>query len=270
MTPPPHVRLHEFLRAIERFKDEPQKDDRVLERLLAERDERSAANAAADDSHARQPPKAPPPNPFATSGEERLSAADVAANAERSAGRADLALYVFDSDFSDYSGKSGLLRDVSGLPSLTTGDVFNAGAAADDRDRPVWRWLLAGPAGSGTCMHQDPWSYSSWNASLVGSKRWVLFPPDVSRETLHPPRTDLLGRAAAFVGIALPRRAAAFMDEILPALRGCGHGEVELVQQPGETVAFPADWHHCVVNLDATLAVTESYGRASDLDAIVE
>ena len=88
-------------------------------------------------------------------------------------------------------------------------------------------------------MHQDPWSYSSWNASLVGSKRWVLFPPDVSRETLHPPRTDLLGRAAAFVGIALPRRAAAFMDEILPALRGCGHGEVELVQQPGETVAFP-------------------------------
>ena len=194
----------------------------------------------------------------------------VAANAERSAGRADLALYVFASDFSDDSGKAQLLRDVSGLPSLTTGDVFNAGAAADDRDRPVWRWLLAGPAGSGTCMHQDPWSYSSWNASLVGSKRWVLFPPEVSRETLHPPRTDLLGRAAAFVGIALPRRAAAFMDEILPALRGCGHGEVELVQRPGETVAFPADWHHCVVNLDATLAVTESYGRASDLDAIVE
>ena len=42
------------------------------------------------------------------------------------------------------------------------------------------------------------------------------------------------------------------------------------MQRPGETVAFPADWHHCVVNLDATLAVTESYGRASDLDAIVE
>ena len=88
---PPHVRLHEFLRAIERFKDEPQKDDRVLERLLAERDERSATNAAADDSHARQPPKAPPPNPFATSGEERLSAADVAANAERVAARSAMA-----------------------------------------------------------------------------------------------------------------------------------------------------------------------------------
>ena len=98
----------------------------------------------------------------------------------------------------------------------------------------------------------------------------MLFPPDVSRETLHPPRTDLLGRAAAFVGIALPRRAAAFMDEILPALRGCGHGEVEFVQRPGETVAFPAGWWHAVVNLDATLAVTESYGRMSDLDAIVE
>ena len=91
--------------------------------------------------------------------------------------------------------KAGLLRDVSSLPSLTTGDVFNAGAAADDRDRPVWRWLLAGPPGSGTPIHQDPWGYSSWNASCVGVKRWVLFPPSVPHATLHPPRQDWLARA---------------------------------------------------------------------------
>ena len=75
------------------------------------------------------------------------TAAPAPASRKRSAGRADLALYVFDSDFSEDSGKGGLLRDVSSLPSLTNGDVFNAGAGADDHDRPVWRWLLAGPAG---------------------------------------------------------------------------------------------------------------------------
>lgn len=197
----------------------------------------------------------------------------VAANSQRPAGRSDLALYVFDSDFSDE--KATLLRDFAddngdGLPALTSGDVFAAGAAAEHCDRPVWRWLLAGPAVSGTLVHQDPWGYSSWNASLVGRKRWALFPPSVDRETLHPPRTDYVGRLAALFGIALPRGATAFMEEVLPNLRGRGLGEVELVQAPGEVVAFPAGWWHAVVNLDATLAVTESYGRSCDLASILD
>jgi len=197
----------------------------------------------------------------------------VAANSARPAGRSDLALYVFDSDFSDE--KASLLADFTdengdGLPALTSGDVFATGAAAEHCDRPVWRWLLAGPAVSGTLVHQDPWGYSSWNASLVGRKRWVLFPPSVDRETLHPPRTDAAGRLAALFGIALPRGAAAFMEEVLPSLRGRGLGEVELVQSPGEVVAFPAGWWHAVVNLDATLAVTESYGRSRDLESILD
>ena len=225
----------------------------------------------------------------------------VAANAARPAGRVDLALYVFDDDFSDESGKAGLLADGpgEGLPALTAGDVFAEGEAAEHTDRPVWRWLLAGPEGSGTIMHRDPWGYSSWNASLVGCKRWVLFPPAVARETLHPPRTDLLGRAVALLGLSLPRGAACFMEEVLPGLRGCDLGEVEIVQHPGEVVAFPAGWWHVVVNqplhyryitvtlplhyryitltgwwhvvvnLDATLAVTESYGRARDLPLLL-
>ena len=55
---------------------------------------------------------------------------------------------------------------------------------------------------------------------------------------------------------------------MLPSLRGRGLGEVELLQRPGEVIAFPAGWWHAVVNLDATLAVTESFGRPCDLPAI--
>jgi hypothetical protein len=97
----------------------------------------------------------------------------VAYNAtERSRGRHDLGLYVFDSNFSESSGKASLLNDFSSLPQLTSGDIFARGSAGEHSDRPTHRWLLAGPPGSGTCLHQDPWQYSSWNASIVGRKKW--------------------------------------------------------------------------------------------------
>lgn len=97
----------------------------------------------------------------------------VAYNAtQRDRGRHDLGLYVFDANFSEASGKSSLLQDFAPLLSLSKADVFSRGLASDHRDRPTYRWLLAGPPGSGTCLHQDPWAYSSWNASLVGRKKW--------------------------------------------------------------------------------------------------
>ena len=86
---------------------------------------------------------------------------------------------------------------------------------------------------------------------------------------LQPARTDTVGRVAAYFGLRLPRGACEFMEEVLPSLRGRGLGEVELLQRPGEVVAFPAGWWHAVVNLDATLAVTESFGRPRDLPAIL-
>ena len=95
------------------------------------------------------------------------------------------------------------------------------------------------------------------------------FPPSVPREMLQPGRTDAVGRAAGYFGIRLPRSACEFMEEVLPSLRGQGLGEVELLQKPGEVVAFPAGWWHAVVNLDDTLAVTESFGRPRDLPAIL-
>ena len=58
-------------------------------------------------------------------------------------------------------------------------------------------------------------------------------------------------------GLEPPRSAAAFMDEVLPALRERGLGHVELLQKPGE------------VNLTATIAVTESFGRPCDREVVL-
>ena len=182
------------------------------------------------------------------------------------AGRHDLALYVFDANFEGDADYESLLDDWRPLSDIAADDVFATERVRAHADRPSWRWLLAGPPGSGTPIHQDPWGYSSWNASCVGTKRWVLFPPSVPHATLHPPRRDLLGRTARWLGVGeLPRSAAQFMDEVLPSLRSAGLGHVEMLQAPGEVVTFPAGWWHAVVNLTPTIAVTESFGRPCDL-----
>jgi hypothetical protein len=44
--------------------------------------------------------------------------------------------------------------------------------------RPNFRWMIIGPARSGSSWHQDPYGSSAWNALLSGRKRWAFYPPD--------------------------------------------------------------------------------------------
>uniref|UniRef100_A0A803NP96 JmjC domain-containing protein n=1 Tax=Cannabis sativa TaxID=3483 RepID=A0A803NP96_CANSA len=53
-------------------------------------------------------------------------------------------------------------------------------------ERPDYRWIIIGPAGSGSSFHIDPNSTSAWNAVIKGSKKWVMFPPDVTPPGVHP------------------------------------------------------------------------------------
>ena len=41
-------------------------------------------------------------------------------------------------------------------------------------------------------------------------------------------------------------------------------------QRPIKVVVFPAGWWHVVLNLEATLAVTESWGEPSNRDQVVQ
>ena len=62
------------------------------------------------------------------------------------------------------------------MPQQFAEDLFSV---LGESGRPDFRWLIMGPARSGSSFHKDPNATSAWNAVVKGSKKWVLFPPHV-------------------------------------------------------------------------------------------
>ena len=118
---------------------------------------------------------------------------------------------------------------------------------------PRYRWLLIGERGSGSAVHLDPAGTTAFNALIVGSKKWVFFPPDTPRSLLCPDRPPSSGKKAY--------SAEEWFRTIYPRLAASGEsGRLEVTQRAGEIVYVPRHWWHAVLNLELTVAVTQNFG----------
>jgi histone arginine demethylase JMJD6 len=120
--------------------------------------------------------------------------------------------------------------------------------------RPPFRWLVCGPARSGTGIHLDPLCTSAWNALISGHKRWCLFPPNTPKSIIAPKLKD--HEAATWFAQVYPEMLKPGKKDATKTL-GQELGMIEILQEPGETVFVPGGWYHLVLNLDFAIAVTQ-------------
>jgi hypothetical protein len=169
-------------------------------------------------------------------------------------------LYLFDRSFVEKMNiKVGRQYEDAAywIPDCFGEDLF----AVLGEQRPDSRWLIVGPERSGSTFHKDPNATSAWNAVLRGSKYWIMFPSG----SQHPPPpgvyvsedqsevTSPLSIAEWLIGFhAEARQTPGCLEGI------CGEGEV---------LHVPSGWWHLVVNLDASIAITQNFVPRSHLAA---
>lgn len=156
----------------------------------------------------------------------------------------DSPLAIYDALFGDDAPTDVLLGEYT-VPPCFSPDIFEY--AADSETRPPYRWILIGPARSGTGLHIDPLWTNAWVTVLQGLKRWMLFP----KET--PPEA---------IGLQDPQIPSViwfrdYYDKV--TADDFQWKPVEVLQHPGETVFVPNGWPHLVLNLELTVAATHNY-----------
>jgi histone arginine demethylase JMJD6 len=119
---------------------------------------------------------------------------DYVADTEQSGAAADDSpLYVFDGTFGEsrWLGKS--CCRIPRCQSYFREDLLGI---VGEKRRPPYRWVVFGPARSGSSLHIDPLATAAWNAATsAGRKRWVLLPPEVPRASCKPRGQSLDGEA---------------------------------------------------------------------------
>lgn len=159
-------------------------------------------------------------------------------------------LYLFDCKRDSMTKLSEMYE----APSIFSNDAFKLFQSGDIHCRPDHRWLIAGPARSGSTFHKDPNHTSAWNAVLSGMKLWVMLPPDVQVPGVSTDKEE--EEVTAPIGISEWILSGFYNDAVkLAAMGKC----LITVTFPGECIYVPSRWWHSVINLTDCVAITENF-----------
>lgn len=153
-------------------------------------------------------------------------------------------LYLFDPKFAE---KVPVLGSEYEVPLYFREDLFSVLG----NERPDYRWVIIGPAGSGSSFHIDPNSTSAWNAVIKGSKKWILFPPDVIPPGVYPSPDG--------AEVACPVSIMEWFMNFYGATKNLKRRPIECICKAGEVIFVPNGWWHLVINLEESIAITQNY-----------
>lgn len=168
-------------------------------------------------------------------------------------------LYLFDRGFVGEMNLNAREEDYQ-PPACFGTDLFSI-----LRDqRPDYRWLIVGPARSGSTFHKDPNATSAWNAVIRGSKYWIMFPSSAS---LPPPPGVYISEDQSEVTspLSIAEWLLGFHAQAR-AISGCKEG----ICYEGEVLHVPSGWYHLVLNLQASIAITQNFIPKARLGAVLQ
>ncbi|KAK4145490.1 uncharacterized protein C8A04DRAFT_35759 [Dichotomopilus funicola] len=168
-------------------------------------------------------------------------------------------LYLFDRRFAEkMSLKVGKEEPGAAYwkPECFGPDLFELLGA----ERPAHRWLIVGPARSGSTFHKDPNATSAWNAVIEGAKYWIMFPPSAAVPGVYVSKDSS--------EVTSPLSIAEWLLEFHAEARGlpeCREG----ICKAGEILHVPSGWWHLVVNLEDGIALTQNFVPESHLGGVL-
>lgn len=174
----------------------------------------------------------------------------------------EVPLYLFERNFC----ANPVLKDDYDVPKYFNSDVYpgtDLFRFFGEHRRPDHKWLIAGPARSGSIFHIDPNQTNAWNVCIEGRKKWIFYPREV-----HPPGViSSKDGGEVTVPISTGEWLLSFWSFHIearnhpnPKMR-----PLECTLLPGEIIFVPHGYWHMVVNLDDCIALTHNYVSTSNL-----
>ncbi|KAI8818137.1 uncharacterized protein EV422DRAFT_190700 [Fimicolochytrium jonesii] len=163
-------------------------------------------------------------------------------------------LYLFDKRFAE---GTSLSEDYT-VPEYFKEDFF--GVLGEQR--PDYRWLIIGPARSGSTFHVDPNSTSAWNAVISGAKKWIMYPPEVIPPGVFPSPDG----SEVTAPLSLPEWFLSFYEQT----KSGPSAPIEGVCRAGEILFVPRGWWHAVMNLEPSIALTQNFVSSENLREVLQ
>ncbi|WIA16758.1 hypothetical protein OEZ85_013410 [Tetradesmus obliquus] len=167
----------------------------------------------------------------------------------------EMPLYLFDKAF---AAASPQLAGDYRVPAVFSEDLFEV---LGEEGRPDYRWLIVGPARSGSSFHVDPNATCAWNACVSGRKKWIMFPPGTPPPGVYPSPDG--------ADVAAPISLFEWLLNFYEEARESKHPPLETITGPGELLYVPRGWWHMVLNLDEAVAVTQNFVSSVGLPAVL-
>lgn len=137
--------------------------------------------------------------------------------------------------------------------------------------RPDHRWIIAGPARSGSGWHKDPNGTSAWNAVLSGRKAWMLLPPHITPPGVYVSQDEAEVTAPLSIAEWLLDFATETRRLYGPeAPRAEDRVLLEGVCEEGQVLYVPSGWWHLVINLEESVALTQNFVSPAELAIVLD